>query len=95
MIEQHALPEFFIGKKNKSKTPERCLAYQNFMIDTYRLNPQEYLAMLEELDWRCVCCDEGSGLSRAVGGGGLLTTQWIQKVTHGNGPSFLLLISAY
>ncbi|KAL0978384.1 hypothetical protein UPYG_G00169750 [Umbra pygmaea] len=36
-IERRALPEFFNGK-NKSKTPE-----MNFMIDTYRLNPQEYL----------------------------------------------------
>ncbi|TTO63381.1 SWI/SNF complex subunit SMARCC2 [Bagarius yarrelli] len=36
-IERRALPEFFNGK-NKSKTPEI-----NFMIDTYRLNPQEYL----------------------------------------------------
>ncbi|KAF6732143.1 SWI/SNF complex subunit SMARCC2 [Oryzias melastigma] len=35
-------PEFFNGK-NKSKTPEIYLAYRNFMIDTYRLNPQEYL----------------------------------------------------
>lgn len=23
--------------------PNRYLAYRNFMIDTYRLNPQEYL----------------------------------------------------
>uniref|UniRef100_A0A674P5J9 Uncharacterized protein n=1 Tax=Takifugu rubripes TaxID=31033 RepID=A0A674P5J9_TAKRU len=37
-----SLPEFFNGK-NKSKTPEIYLAYRNFMIDTYRLNPQEYL----------------------------------------------------
>uniref|UniRef100_A0A672HI14 SWI/SNF related, matrix associated, actin dependent regulator of chromatin, subfamily c, member 1b n=1 Tax=Salarias fasciatus TaxID=181472 RepID=A0A672HI14_SALFA len=43
-IEKRALPEFFNGK-NKSKSPE-CdfLAYRNFMIDTYRLNPQEYLS---------------------------------------------------
>ncbi|XP_058868964.1 SWI/SNF complex subunit SMARCC1-like isoform X2 [Acipenser ruthenus] len=41
-IERRALPEFFNGK-NKSKTPEIFLAYRNFMIDTYRLNPQEYL----------------------------------------------------
>uniref|UniRef100_A0A2K5PJA6 Uncharacterized protein n=1 Tax=Cebus imitator TaxID=2715852 RepID=A0A2K5PJA6_CEBIM len=40
--EQHALPEFFNGK-NKSKTPEIYLVYQNFMIDMYRLNTQEYL----------------------------------------------------
>ncbi|XP_011479108.1 SWI/SNF complex subunit SMARCC1 isoform X3 [Oryzias latipes] len=42
-IEKRALPEFFNGK-NKSKTPEIYLAYRNFMIDTYRLNPQEYLS---------------------------------------------------
>uniref|UniRef100_A0AAY4B036 SWI/SNF related, matrix associated, actin dependent regulator of chromatin, subfamily c, member 1b n=1 Tax=Denticeps clupeoides TaxID=299321 RepID=A0AAY4B036_9TELE len=42
-IERRALPEFFNGK-NKSKTPEIYLAYRNFMIDTYRLNPQEYLS---------------------------------------------------
>ncbi|XP_006635727.1 SWI/SNF complex subunit SMARCC1 isoform X1 [Lepisosteus oculatus] len=41
-IERRALPEFFNGK-NKSKSPEIYLAYRNFMIDTYRLNPQEYL----------------------------------------------------
>ncbi|XP_034561413.1 SWI/SNF complex subunit SMARCC1b isoform X2 [Notolabrus celidotus] len=42
-IEKRALPEFFSGK-NKSKSPEIYLAYRNFMIDTYRLNPQEYLS---------------------------------------------------
>ncbi|XP_045118231.1 SWI/SNF complex subunit SMARCC2-like [Portunus trituberculatus] len=41
-IEKRGLPEFFNGK-NKSKTPEIYLAYRNFMIDTYRLNPTEYL----------------------------------------------------
>ncbi|KAK2174317.1 hypothetical protein NP493_811g01012 [Ridgeia piscesae] len=41
-IERRGLPEFF-NEKNKSKTPEIYLAYRNFMIDTYRLNPQEYL----------------------------------------------------
>nr|KAI8730268.1 SWI/SNF complex subunit SMARCC2-like isoform X2 [Biomphalaria glabrata] len=41
-IERRALPEFFNGK-NKSKTPEVYIAYRNFMLDTYRLNPTEYL----------------------------------------------------
>lgn len=41
-IERRALPEFFNGK-NKSKTPEIYMAYRNFMIDSYRLNPTEYL----------------------------------------------------
>lgn len=42
-IEKRALPEFF-NQKNKSKTPEIYLGYRNFMIDTYRLNPGEYLS---------------------------------------------------
>lgn len=41
-VERRALPEFF-NQKNKSKTPEVYIAYRNFMIDTYRLNPIEYL----------------------------------------------------
>ncbi|XP_050314370.1 SWI/SNF complex subunit SMARCC2 isoform X2 [Anthonomus grandis grandis] len=41
-IEKRAMPEFFNGK-NKSKTPEIYLAYRNLMIDTYRLNPTEYI----------------------------------------------------
>uniref|UniRef100_A0A1I7XN08 SWIRM domain-containing protein n=1 Tax=Heterorhabditis bacteriophora TaxID=37862 RepID=A0A1I7XN08_HETBA len=42
-IEKRAVPEFFNGR-NKSKTPEVYLSYRNFMIDTYRLNPFEYLS---------------------------------------------------
>lgn len=42
-IEKRALPEFF-NSENESKTPEVFLAYRNFMIDTYRLNPTEYLS---------------------------------------------------
>lgn len=42
VVEKRALPEFF-NAKNKSKTPEIFMAYRNFMIDTYRLNPTEYL----------------------------------------------------
>jgi len=41
-IEKRALPEFF-NSKNRSKSPEIFLSYRNFMIDTYRLNPTEYL----------------------------------------------------
>uniref|UniRef100_A0A915JD80 SWI/SNF complex subunit SMARCC2 n=1 Tax=Romanomermis culicivorax TaxID=13658 RepID=A0A915JD80_ROMCU len=41
-IEKRALAEFFAGK-NKSRSPEVYVAYRNFMIDTYRLNPFEYL----------------------------------------------------
>ncbi|CAF1634493.1 unnamed protein product, partial [Adineta ricciae] len=43
-IEKRALIEFFNGK-NRSKTPEIYMAYRNFMIDTYRLNPNEYLSI--------------------------------------------------
>ncbi len=42
-IEKRALPEYF-NQKNKSKTPEIYMGYRNFMIDTYRLNPGEYLS---------------------------------------------------
>lgn len=41
-IEKRHLPEFFNGK-NRSKSPEIYLSYRNFMLDTYRLNPTEYL----------------------------------------------------
>lgn len=43
-VERRGLPEFF-NSKNKSKTPEVYIAYRNFMIDTYRLNPTEYLTV--------------------------------------------------
>ncbi|CAF1245096.1 unnamed protein product [Rotaria sordida] len=43
-IEKRALIEFF-NSKNRSKTPEIYMAYRNFMIDTYRLNPNEYLSV--------------------------------------------------
>ncbi|GAB0092331.1 SWI/SNF complex subunit SMARCC2 [Sergentomyia squamirostris] len=42
VVEKRAMSEFFNGK-NKSKTPEIYMAYRNFMLDTYRLNPTEYL----------------------------------------------------
>ena len=41
-IEKRALPEYF-NAKNRSRTPEVYLSYRNFMLDTYRLNPTEYL----------------------------------------------------
>lgn len=44
IIERRALPEFFIST-NKLKTPEVYISYRNFMIDTYRLNPMEYLSV--------------------------------------------------
>uniref|UniRef100_UPI0035902FC6 SWI/SNF complex subunit SMARCC2-like n=1 Tax=Myxine glutinosa TaxID=7769 RepID=UPI0035902FC6 len=42
-IERRSLPEFFRTSGNKSKTPEIYMAYRNFMVDSYRLSPQEYL----------------------------------------------------
>lgn len=43
-IERKSLPEFFNGK-NRTKTPEVYRQYRDFMIDTYRLNPTEYLTV--------------------------------------------------
>ncbi|KAJ1679916.1 SWI/SNF and RSC complex subunit Ssr2, partial [Spiromyces aspiralis] len=42
--ERKALPEFFNGK-NRSKTPTIYTEYRDFMINTYRLNPTEYLTV--------------------------------------------------
>ncbi|KAJ3033893.1 hypothetical protein HDV00_005662 [Rhizophlyctis rosea] len=42
--ERKALPEFF-NNKNKSKTPQVYKDYRDFMINTYRLNPTEYLTV--------------------------------------------------
>lgn len=43
-IEKRSLPEFF-NDKNRTKTPQVYREYRNFMIDTYRLNPTEYLTI--------------------------------------------------
>ncbi|KAF9585121.1 hypothetical protein BGW38_003798 [Lunasporangiospora selenospora] len=43
-IEQKSLPEFF-NLKNRSKTPTVYKDYRDFMINTYRLNPTEYLTV--------------------------------------------------
>ncbi|KAL1916041.1 uncharacterized protein VTP21DRAFT_6045 [Calcarisporiella thermophila] len=43
-IERKSLPEFFNGR-NPSKTPAVYKDYRDFMINTYRLNPQEYLTV--------------------------------------------------
>ncbi|PZC95875.1 phasmid Socket Absent family protein [Pyrenophora tritici-repentis] len=42
--EHKALPEFFNGR-NRSKTPAVYRDYRDFMINTYRLNPSEYLTV--------------------------------------------------
>ena len=41
-VETNALPEFF-NNSNAAKRPEVYMAYRNFMVDTYRLNPTQYL----------------------------------------------------
>ena len=43
-IEKKALPEFF-NNKNKSKTPQVYKDYRDFMMNTYRLLPREYLTV--------------------------------------------------
>ena len=43
-IERRALPEFF-NNRNKTKTPTVYNEYRDFMINTYRMNPVEYLTI--------------------------------------------------
>lgn len=43
-IEKRSLPEFF-SNKNRTKSPSVYKEYRDFMIDTYRLNPIEYLTV--------------------------------------------------
>jgi SWI/SNF related-matrix-associated actin-dependent regulator of chromatin subfamily C len=43
-IEKTALPEFF-NCRNRSKTPAIYKDYRDFMVNTYRLNPPEYLTI--------------------------------------------------
>lgn len=43
-IEKKALPEFF-NERNRSKTPAVYKDYRDFMINSYRLNPAEYLTI--------------------------------------------------
>ena len=43
-LEKKAMPEFF-NNRNRSKTPAVYKDYRDFMINTYRLNPAEYLTV--------------------------------------------------
>ncbi|KAG0317547.1 hypothetical protein BGZ97_005204 [Linnemannia gamsii] len=43
-IEQKSLPEFFT-QKNRNKSPAVYKEYRDFMVNTYRLNPSEYLTV--------------------------------------------------
>lgn len=43
-IEEKSLPEFFNGF-HRNKTPQMYVRYRDFMVSTYRLNPNEYLSV--------------------------------------------------
>ncbi|KAG0672459.1 hypothetical protein C6P45_001921 [Maudiozyma exigua] len=43
-IEKKSLPEFFTNRI-ASKTPEIYIKYRNFMVNSYRLNPNEYFSV--------------------------------------------------
>ena len=43
-LEKKSLPEFF-NNRNRSKTPAVYKDYRDFMINTYRLNPVEYITV--------------------------------------------------
>ena len=43
-LEKKSLPEFF-NNRNRSKTPAVYKDYRDFMVNTYRLNPIEYLTV--------------------------------------------------
>jgi hypothetical protein len=43
-LERKSLPEFF-NSKNRSKVPSIYKDYRDFMVNTYRLNPSEYLTV--------------------------------------------------
>jgi len=43
-VETRALPEFF-NSRNRSKTPSIYKDYRDFMINSYRLRPTEYLTL--------------------------------------------------
>ena len=43
-VERRALPEFF-NSRNRSKTPTIYKDYRDFMINTYRMRPTEYLTV--------------------------------------------------
>lgn len=43
-LEKKTLPEFF-NNRNRSKTPAVYKDYRDFMVNTYRLNPVEYLTV--------------------------------------------------
>lgn len=43
-VEERSLPEFF-NSRNRSKTPAIYKDYRDFMINTYRLRPRDYLTV--------------------------------------------------
>ncbi|AET41410.1 Swi3p Ecym_8116 [Eremothecium cymbalariae DBVPG len=56
-IEKKSLPEFFINRI-PSKTPQVYVKYRNFMVNSYRLNPNEYFTFTSAR--RNLCGDAGS-----------------------------------
>ncbi|AAS52550.2 AEL135Cp [Eremothecium gossypii ATCC 10895] len=56
-IEKKSLPEFFTNRI-PSKTPQVYVKYRNFMVNSYRLNPNEYFTVTSAR--RNLCGDAGS-----------------------------------
>ncbi|SCV03406.1 LANO_0G03950g1_1 [Lachancea nothofagi CBS 11611] len=56
-IEKQSLPEFFTNRI-PSKTPQVYVKYRNFMINSYRLNPNEFFTMTAAR--RNLCGDAGA-----------------------------------
>ncbi|SCU87447.1 LADA_0E04060g1_1 [Lachancea dasiensis] len=56
-LEKQSLPEFFTNRI-PSKTPQVYVKYRNFMVNSYRLNPNEYFTMTAAR--RNLCGDAGA-----------------------------------
>ncbi|SCU99580.1 LAME_0G03950g1_1 [Lachancea meyersii CBS 8951] len=56
-IEKQSLPEFFTNRI-PSKTPQVYVKYRNFMVNSYRLNPNEFFTMTAAR--RNLCGDAGA-----------------------------------
>ncbi|CEP64427.1 Swi3p LALA0_S11e03862g [Lachancea lanzarotensis] len=56
-VEKQSLPEFFTNRI-PSKTPQVYVKYRNFMVNSYRLNPNEFLTMTAAR--RSLCGDAGA-----------------------------------
>ncbi|CCH63107.1 hypothetical protein TBLA_0J01090 [Henningerozyma blattae CBS 6284] len=56
-IEKQSLPEFFTNRI-ASKSPQVYIKYRNFMVNSYRLNPNEYISLTAVR--RNLCGDSGA-----------------------------------